>query len=207
MFGAEFQSGSLWYFIYSVHAVLMGCTHLLFWSTCSHLFRPQPVWFIALISLQLLFASFLQLRLKCNLHLPFPTLSSEDSEAMARQPVLSHKHLQPSRISFNEALYMHSLINRKQREEGSREEGKKSNRRTISNVCVCVGSRAPACFRWWSVDFLKLQGDCVLFWTVVLGFDQASLLPESSVNFKFQLRSSYEALMLLLHFLSPNPCS
>lgn len=137
MFGAEFQSGSLWYFIYSVHAVLMGCTHLLFWSTCSHLFRPQPVWFIALISLQLLFASFLQLRLKCNLHLPFPTLSSEDSEAMARQPVLSHKHLQPSRISFNEALYMHSLINRKQREEGSREEGKKCNRRTISNVCAC----------------------------------------------------------------------
>lgn len=137
MFGAEFQSGSLWYIIYSVHAVLMGCTHLLFWSTCSHLFRPQPVWFIALISLQLLFASFLQLRLKCNLHLPFPTLSSEDSEAMARQPVLSHKHLQPSRISFNEALYMHSLINRKQREEGSREEGKKCNRRTISNVCAC----------------------------------------------------------------------
>lgn len=147
MFGAEFQSGSLWYIIYPVHSVLMGCTHLLFWSTCSHLFRPQPVWFIALISLQLL---FLQLWLKSNLHLPFPTLSSEDSAAMARQPVLSHKHLQPSRISFNEALYMHSLINRKQREEENREEGKRSNRRTVSSMFVRVGSRAPACFRWWS---------------------------------------------------------
>lgn len=92
---------------------------------------------------------------------------------------------------------------------GRKEAGKKERKATGEpyQTCVRVGSRAPACFRWWSVDFLKLQGDCVLFWTVVLGFDQASLLPESSVNFKFQLRSSYEALMLLLHFLSPNPCS
>lgn len=58
---------------------------------------------------------------RVHLHLAFRTLSSEDSEAAARQPVLSHTHLQPSRISFNEVFCKLVVI----RDEERRVEGGK----------------------------------------------------------------------------------